>query len=156
MIIISDFGKFIKQLRKDRGLSLKEVAKKGGLSHPYISQIENGKRSTPKPEIINKLSIGLDVDYMQLLETAGYLPKIKKAEEIIHDVETMREISKGKWKQATPEDIKRMQDEQDKALAGKVFNFEDLLSDGFYIKYKGEFLSPEQKRKIIKFMDYFL
>ncbi|THG92118.1 hypothetical protein AJ85_16880 [Alkalihalobacillus alcalophilus ATCC 27647 = CGMCC 1.3604] len=137
-------------------MSLKEVAKKGGLSHPYISQIENGKRSTPKPEIINKLSIGLDVDYIQLLEAAGYFPKIKTAEEIIHDVETMREKNKGKLKKATPEDIKRMQDEQDKALAGIVFNIEELLSDGFYIKYKGKFLSPEQKQKIIKFMNNFL
>ncbi|WP_162880793.1 helix-turn-helix domain-containing protein [Paraliobacillus sediminis] len=70
---MSDFGGKIRKIRTDKKLSLKDVAKLGNLSHPYISQIENNKRNTPKPEIIKKLAKGLGVPYNKLLKEAGYI-----------------------------------------------------------------------------------
>ncbi|GAA5417368.1 hypothetical protein Pryu01_02431 [Paraliobacillus ryukyuensis] len=70
---MTDFGNELKKLRKEKKLSLKEVAKKGDLSHSYISQIENGKRNAPKPEIIRKLAKGLNINPSLLMYKAGYI-----------------------------------------------------------------------------------
>ncbi|OKL37600.1 helix-turn-helix domain-containing protein [Domibacillus mangrovi] len=72
MIKITTFGKEIKEIRTKKKLSLKEVAERGNLSHSYLSQLENGKRNAPKPDMIRKLSIGLDVPFIQLMDLAGH------------------------------------------------------------------------------------
>lgn len=69
---MADFGNEIKKIRKTKGLSLKEVGRRGGLSHAYLSQIENGKRLNPSHSVLKKLAKGLDCSYLELLETAGY------------------------------------------------------------------------------------
>jgi transcriptional regulator with XRE-family HTH domain len=74
VLIISIFGEYIKNVRIRKELSLKELSKRSGISHPYISQIENGKRNIPKPEMIKKLAKGLGINYFDLLSEAGYLP----------------------------------------------------------------------------------
>jgi len=53
------FGSLIKKLREERELSLTKLAEISGISHPYLSQIERGKKSVPSPKIIQKLSIPL-------------------------------------------------------------------------------------------------
>jgi|SRR5690625_2049464 len=67
-----DFGRHIRELRKSKNLSLREAARRSNMSHPYLSQIETGKNTNPTPNIIKKLSAGLNVPYMQLMEMAGY------------------------------------------------------------------------------------
>lgn len=37
------FGEFIRKKRKERGYNLTQLSEKSGVSHPYLSQIENGK-----------------------------------------------------------------------------------------------------------------
>src|SRR5690606_35885687 len=72
---MSSYGVELRKIRKSKNLSLKEVAQRGDLSHSYISQIENGKRNAPKPEIIHKLAKGLDIDPITLMQEAGYIEK---------------------------------------------------------------------------------
>lgn len=67
-----DFGRHIRELRKSKNLSLREAARRSEISHPYLSQIETGKNTNPTPNIIKKLSNGLNVPYMQLMNKAGY------------------------------------------------------------------------------------
>ena len=67
-----EIGTFIKEKRKAKSLTLRELANSINLSHSYLSQIENGQRKA-SPELLEKLSKSLDVDYMQLLEKAGYI-----------------------------------------------------------------------------------
>lgn len=67
-----NFGKHVRDLRKASGLTLVELAKKTGLSQPYLSQIENGKRGIPDPEIIKKIADCLTADYFDLMGSAGY------------------------------------------------------------------------------------
>jgi len=74
-VLMSAFGVELRKIRKSKNLSLKEVAQRGDLSHSYISQIENGKRNAPKPEIIHKLAKGLDIDPITLMQEAGYIKK---------------------------------------------------------------------------------
>ncbi len=58
----------IKSLRKKLGWSQEFLAEKTGVSAPYITQIEVGKR-TPSLDIVEKLAFALGVEYKTLFET---------------------------------------------------------------------------------------
>lgn len=45
-----------KQLRKEKGLTLREVEKLTGISNAYLSQLENGKIKKPSYDTIQKLN----------------------------------------------------------------------------------------------------
>ncbi len=69
------FGEYLRNLRKNKGFTLKDLAKLTGLSHSYLSQLERGIRGSngaPSPELLRKLSEPLGVDYYELMEKAGY------------------------------------------------------------------------------------
>jgi transcriptional regulator with XRE-family HTH domain len=68
-----EFGHYLKSLRKDKGLTIRQVELYSGVSNAYLSQLENGKRGIPSPEILRKLSDCLDVPYEELMKNAGYL-----------------------------------------------------------------------------------
>lgn len=57
----------IKSLRKQLGWSQEFLAKKTGVSAPYITQIEVGKR-TPSLDIVAKITSALGVEYKTLFE----------------------------------------------------------------------------------------
>ncbi|MBQ9207761.1 MAG: helix-turn-helix transcriptional regulator [Treponema sp.] len=57
----------IKSLRKQLGWSQEALAEKTGVSAPYITQIEVGKR-TPSLDIVEKLASALGVEYKVLFE----------------------------------------------------------------------------------------
>ncbi|MBO4629974.1 MAG: helix-turn-helix transcriptional regulator [Treponema sp.] len=58
----------IKSLRKKLGWSQELLAEKTGVSAPYITQIEVGKR-TPSLDIVEKLASALGVEYKTLFDT---------------------------------------------------------------------------------------
>ncbi|MBW9298285.1 XRE family transcriptional regulator [Lactococcus raffinolactis] len=75
-----NFSNYLKSIRKDKGLTLKELADKSGTSDSYLSQLENGRRNPPKPKLLkliaNALSDG-EVEgrkriYTELSLLAGY------------------------------------------------------------------------------------
>ena len=68
----NNFGEEIKTIRTYNQMTIREVAKQAGISHSYLSQIENNRRDTPNPEVIKKIAIGLNADYYYLLKIAGY------------------------------------------------------------------------------------
>ena len=67
------FYEELREIRKRKGFTIREVADKSGVSTAYISQLENGQRGTPSPEILNKLSDGLESSYEELMKLAGYM-----------------------------------------------------------------------------------
>jgi transcriptional regulator with XRE-family HTH domain len=67
------FYDHLKHLRKRKGFTIREVADRSGVSAAYISQLENGNRGIPSPEILMKLSEGLNSSYAELMSIAGYL-----------------------------------------------------------------------------------
>jgi transcriptional regulator with XRE-family HTH domain len=68
-----ELGRFIKEIRKDKNLTLREVAQRSGVSHPYLSQLENGRNDKPSPDILNKLANGLEIPNGTLMMAAGYI-----------------------------------------------------------------------------------
>jgi DNA-binding XRE family transcriptional regulator len=56
----------IKVWREHRGLSMADLAKKSGISVPYLSQLEHGSRS-PSTNVLKKISFALNVGADDLL-----------------------------------------------------------------------------------------
>lgn len=71
----------LRDMRKLKGFTIRELADRSGVSAAYISQLENGNRGVPSPEVLMKLSEGLNVSYSALMELAGYLQSDEAAKE---------------------------------------------------------------------------
>lgn len=70
-----DFGKLIRQARKDKGYSQRELAKLLKLDFTYLSKLENNRADyAPKEEVIRGLACHLDLDQEQLIFLAGRIP----------------------------------------------------------------------------------
>jgi SOS-response transcriptional repressor LexA len=68
-----EFGGFLKMMRKRQRLTVRELEDLSGVSHSYLTQLENGKRGVPSPEILKKLAEPLSINYDELMFKAGYL-----------------------------------------------------------------------------------
>lgn len=66
-------GRYIAEAREERGLSVNELARRVGLSGPYLSQIERGARADPHPRLLRRLASALHVSVVALMVKANYL-----------------------------------------------------------------------------------
>jgi putative transcriptional regulator len=58
----------IKILRKKKKLTQKGLAQKTGLSQAYINELENGKKTNPTYEVLQKIAQALEVPISDILE----------------------------------------------------------------------------------------
>lgn len=70
-----EFGLFIKQLRQNKGYSIRRLAQRTRISASHISRAERGERPPFSPEILRRLAGALPVSYEELLYRAGYISK---------------------------------------------------------------------------------
>ncbi len=71
------FGKKIKQLRKNKKMTQRELAAEVNLAYSYISKIENDRLDySPSFKTILTLAEALEVDELELLELADKVPAI--------------------------------------------------------------------------------
>ncbi len=66
------FGTFLKDMRNEKGISLRELAKRVNISHSYLSNLENGKKPPPG----NKL----------LIDIANALSLNKESQRLLFDI----------------------------------------------------------------------
>lgn len=83
-------GAYLKQLRLDKNLTIRQLEKKSGVSNAYISQLENGKRGLPTPDVLKKLHEPLGVGYDELMEKAGYISAETRMELLPETIQTMK------------------------------------------------------------------
>ena len=69
--VSNDFGTFLRKVREDRGISVRELAEKINVSPSYINKLETGKRNAPTYPILAKLSKELQVDITNFLDIAS-------------------------------------------------------------------------------------
>jgi transcriptional regulator with XRE-family HTH domain len=78
-IDMQPIGEVLKEIREEKGLSLREAAEKSGLSHSYIRYLEKGERPgsntpiNPTPDALRKLSDAYSHPYEDLMYRAGYI-----------------------------------------------------------------------------------
>lgn len=75
------FGRYMKETRKQAGLTMRKAAEEIGVSFAYISQVEHGHRQPPRPKVLVRFAAPYGVDPYALLVQAGYHPDPGKREE---------------------------------------------------------------------------
>ncbi|MEK3975552.1 helix-turn-helix domain-containing protein [Psychrobacillus sp. FSL K6-1267] len=82
------FGEVIKKARNVRGLTLRELAEKAGISHPYLSQLENSKNNNPSPQIVFNLSKILEIPLEEIMTVSDF------TDEMIYELRTYNDFPK--------------------------------------------------------------
>jgi transcriptional regulator with XRE-family HTH domain len=89
----TEFGKYLKSLRKEAKLTIRQLEEKSGVSNAYLSQLENGKRGLPSPETLNKIHKHLNISYDVLMEKAGHIsPKLEMLGELSKEKRQLAEV----------------------------------------------------------------
>jgi|SRR5579871_1777491 len=70
---MENFGEYVRELRKQNRLTLKEAEKRGVASNAYLSQLERGRRKRPHPDILKRMADVYNVPLNELMIAAGYL-----------------------------------------------------------------------------------
>ncbi|MBB6449752.1 transcriptional regulator with XRE-family HTH domain [Geomicrobium halophilum] len=87
-----EFGKYLRELRKKNNMTLRQLSLYSNVSHPYLSQLENGKKAIPSANVLKKISKGLKVSHELLMQKAGYIDTDTETEkrfnELINDPQT--------------------------------------------------------------------
>ncbi|MFQ5466127.1 MAG: helix-turn-helix domain-containing protein [Thermodesulfobacteriota bacterium] len=65
-------GAFLRARRKERGLTVRQLADLSKITHAHISRLENGL-STPSLETTDSILKALDADWPTFLRAAGFL-----------------------------------------------------------------------------------
>lgn len=82
------FGIKIRELRKTKQLSLRELAGSVGIDFTYLSKIENDRLPPPAEDTIRKIALVLDSDADELLLLANKVPS-DLAEHLVRYPETV-------------------------------------------------------------------
>lgn len=56
------FGELLKELRLKHDVTLREAARQAGISAPYLSDIERGRKSAPSRDVLKKLVTALHLE----------------------------------------------------------------------------------------------
>jgi transcriptional regulator with XRE-family HTH domain len=77
-----DVGGFIRDLRRNAQISLRQLAEQAGVSNPYLSQVERGLRK-PSAEILQAIAKGLRISAETLYVRAGILDEPEDDEDLV-------------------------------------------------------------------------
>lgn len=67
---MASIGKYLKELRQAARMTTREASIRSGVSSPYISEVEQGKKN-PSPLVLRKLAKVYEVNYEELFSVAG-------------------------------------------------------------------------------------
>lgn len=76
MLSKEQLGAYLKSIRDERKISLRDADKKTGISYTHLNMIENGKRNVT-PALLRNLATLYNIDYLDLYEKAGYIDLIE-------------------------------------------------------------------------------
>jgi XRE family transcriptional regulator of biofilm formation len=91
-------GKNISTIRKQRGLTLSELAVRTGISKSYLSNIERNLKQNPSIQVIEKIALVLKVDLKILLKIAADAEKKQLESEWLDLTDELRKTGMDKEK----------------------------------------------------------
>lgn len=68
-------GSLIKNLRKEKNISQRQLAKNIEISNTELSRIESGERQEPSPQVLMSIGKELGINYLELFYHYGYIDK---------------------------------------------------------------------------------
>jgi len=74
----NEFGIYLKKLREDRKLTLRDVEEKAKISNAYLSQVEQGKKGVPTIKILSRLAEAYGVPVAGIMDNAEKASKNEK------------------------------------------------------------------------------
>jgi len=95
-------GEFIRKLRNNKNIGVREMGRLLDVSGVHISSIEKDK-NTPSPELLRKMAIVLDVDVDKLLSKANQVDPevinvIKKSSTVVPSfLRSAKDLTKEQW-----------------------------------------------------------
>lgn len=149
----NEFGNHLRALRKSKSLTTRQVADLSGVSQSFISNLENGNRGIPSPEILQKLAAALEVPYLEMMEKAGYLPNFLE-EELAKSLYETRVLSKSDHdKTLSNNQLEQLdyvipQSKRGKGQGEKSIELVAILNNP-NITYRGQSLSEEDRQSIL-------
>ncbi|WP_342412325.1 helix-turn-helix domain-containing protein [Bacillus sp. FSL K6-1560] len=90
---MNNLGNYLRELRGS--LSMREAAKRIGISHTYLDKIEkgrdprSGKPIKPTPETLRMISKAYNCDYEELMVVAGYIESNQSKKEKDIELESL-------------------------------------------------------------------
>jgi len=150
-----ELGTLIKQKRKDKGLTLRALSEETGVSHSYISQLENGRNRNPSPLFLKRLSDALEIPYTLLAskiedkyilneqDTASLLNLEGKAEEAIEILNLM-------WANVG-EEYKLVLINEDDSNPDDLADY--IQNENNHLTYKGHRLTQENREQILRMLE---
>jgi transcriptional regulator with XRE-family HTH domain len=96
---MKELGATIKESRNMRGWSLRLAEEKTGISNGYLCLMEQGEIKEPSPHMLQKIADAYQIEYLRLMELAGYI-ETPKSKASTHDSvgvalsSTLKELSK--------------------------------------------------------------
>lgn len=111
------FGQTLRELRRSKSISQRNLADKVGVDFSYISKIENDRLPPPAADTIVKICEALSVPPDLLLSITGKMPTSTKdmigtssaALQFIREAEGMK-LSESEWQQLTKK-LKRLRND---------------------------------------------
>jgi transcriptional regulator with XRE-family HTH domain len=101
---MENIGEHIKKRRETNGLTLIELAEKADISKSYLSMIENGKRKSPNPHLIDRILKAIDeheairnqyiIEELTALEAGRKKPELELEEKLSELNEALRAYNK--------------------------------------------------------------
>jgi transcriptional regulator with XRE-family HTH domain len=76
-------GALVRRLRRDRHLTLRQLAERVPMSASNLSRIELGEQGPPPDEVIQRIAVALEADPAELLRAAGRYATGKTFEETV-------------------------------------------------------------------------
>ncbi|MCA1028613.1 helix-turn-helix domain-containing protein [Cytobacillus kochii] len=163
-----EFGAKLKEIRKKKKLTLLDLKERTGYSDSYLSQIENGYKDLPKPALIRKLSVGLDISHAYLMKLAGYSESYLDVDNGLNRYEGNKPVKSGKslnimrtidvnlpcTEEVITENKEQVTKElSDEELKRRLFDLHDLLNMEIDLYYKNESLTDEKRNKVRTILD---
>ncbi len=100
---MSEFGQRLRDLRKQQGISQRDLASQVGINWTYVCKIETGQIAPPSEDVIRRIAQVLDADANDLINASGKVPDGLK--DVLEDnplaVELVRVLSKRKLSEET-------------------------------------------------------
>lgn len=128
-------GPALKSLRKEKNLSLREASRRAGVSHPYLSQLENGKNDKPSLAIMERLAKTYDITLDDLMSRAY-----------------VKTIFTGFMSQ---EEINKLKEEDNELKKKKdIMHLLKNKNDNTY--YNGKLLSSEDRQRVLNVLENLL